>query len=111
VVSESQFHIFNFAFFIISMSYHILHQFDEQWLNDLQEETIESERKGLLKSFEEKHPQVHRARLAARESKRWAIVAASVLLAGIALIFSLEANRRADSLQRRLDALETAVKK
>jgi hypothetical protein len=92
------------------MSYHILHQFDEQWLADLKQEAGGRERGGLLGSLGEDHPRVRRARLAARESKRWAIVVASILLATFALLFSIDASRRADALQQRLDTLETAVK-
>jgi hypothetical protein len=54
---------------------------------------------------------VRRTKLAARESKRWAVVALALLLATFALLFSIDATRRAESLQQRLDALETTVKK
>jgi hypothetical protein len=92
------------------MSYHILHQFDEQWLADLKQETADNKPKGLLGSFSDEHPNVRRTKLAARESKRWAVVALALLLATFALLFSIDATRRAESLQQRLDALETTVK-
>jgi hypothetical protein len=94
------------------MSYHILHQFDEQWLADLKQETADnkSKGKGLLSSLATEHPTVRRTRLAARESKRWAVVALALLLATFALLFSIDATRRAESLQQRLDVLETTVK-
>lgn len=93
------------------MSYHILHQFDEQWLAELKQDTDQNRKKGFRDSFDDGHPPVRRARLAARESKRWAIVAASMLLATFALIFSIDANRRAETLQQRLDTLEQTAKK
>jgi hypothetical protein len=93
------------------MSYHILHQFDEQWLADLTPDAHVVKRKGFLDSTDDEPLREHRARLAARESKRWAIVAAAILLASFALLYSIDASRRAEALQQRLDALETTMKK
>lgn len=93
------------------MSYHILQQFDEQWLAELREETPSDKRRSLMDSFEDNSPHAMRARLASRDSKRWAIVVASILLATFALFFSIDATRRAESLQQRLDALEKTVGK
>lgn len=93
------------------MSYHILQQFDEQWLADLEQETPGDARRGLLDSFGDESPRALRARLASRESRRWAIVVAAILLATFALFFSIDASRRAESLQQRLDALEKTAKK
>lgn len=91
------------------MSYHILHQFDEQWLADLQQESADTKRKdtGFLDSLDTDLQHVRRAKLATRESNRWALIAAAILLATFSLLFSIDANRRAESLQQRLDALET----
>jgi hypothetical protein len=93
------------------MSYHILHQFDEQWLADLKQDSTGDKRAGLRDSFDSDSPSTHRARISAHESKRWAVVAAGILLATFALLFSIDASRRAEALQQRLDALETTVRK
>ena len=93
------------------MSYHILHQFDEQWLAELKHDTDESGRKSLLDSFDGERQQARQVRLAARESRRWAIVAASILLSAFALLYSIDADRRAEALQQRLDALEQTASK
>jgi hypothetical protein len=93
------------------MSYHILQQFDEQWLADLRQETPGDEWRLLLDSSEDDSTHAQRARLASRESRRWAIVAAAIMLATFALFFSIDATRRAESLQQRLDALEKTAKK
>lgn len=95
------------------MSYHILHQFDEQWLADLQQESADNKRKGrsLLDSFGEDRRHMRRAKRATRESNRWALIAAAIMLATFSLLFSIDANRRAESLQQRLDALETTAAK
>ena len=87
------------------MRYHILHQFDEQWLAELNQDADKNKGKGFLPdSFDS-------GRSPARESKQWAVVAASILLATFALIFSLDASRRAESLQQRLDASERSAKR
>jgi hypothetical protein len=93
------------------MSYHILHQFDEQWLADLKEETPGDSRRRLPDSIDDDSPHALRARLASRESRRWAIVVAAIMLATFALFFSIDASRRAESLQQRLDALEKTANK
>ena len=94
------------------MSYHILHQFDEQWLAELNQDADKNRGKGLLPdSFGEGHSPARRAGVVARESKQWAVVAASILLATFALIFSLDASSRAESLQQRLDASERSAKR
>lgn len=93
------------------MSYHILQQFDEQWLAELKQETPGGERRGLLDSFDKESPRALRARLASRESRRWTIVVAAIMLSTFALLFSIDASRRAESLQQRLDALEKTAKK
>jgi hypothetical protein len=92
------------------MSYHILHQFDEQWLAELRQDTGGG-RGSFLAGSDDESPCPTRPRLSARERKRWAVVAASVLLAAFALLFSIDASRRAEILQQRLDTLETAVRK
>jgi hypothetical protein len=93
------------------MSYHILHQFDEQWLADLKQETDGKRRENLLDSLDDKPQQVRHTRLSTRDFKRRAVVAVGVLMAAFALLFSVEASRRAESLQQRVDALEQTVKK
>jgi len=93
------------------MSYHILHQFDEQWLAELKYDIPEkNKRKGLLDSFNDAHQQVRHASLGTRESKRLAIAAAGILLATFALLFSIDASHRAEAVQR-VDALEQTAKK
>ena len=92
------------------MSYHILHQFDEQWLAELKQEAA-NKRQGFLNSFDDDQHGVRRAKLTAHETRRWAIVAASLMLAIFALLFSLDASRRAEALQQRLDAMETTARK
>jgi hypothetical protein len=93
------------------MSYHILHQFDEQWLAELNQDADKNKGKGVVPdSFGDGRSPARRAGAVARESKQWAVVA-SILLATFALIFSLDASHRAESLQQRLDASERAAKR
>ena len=93
------------------MSYHILHQFDEQWLADLKEGAGKDEGKSFLVSGESDRETKRRARLATRESHHWAIITAAILMATFALLFALDASHRAETLQQRLDAIETTMKR
>jgi hypothetical protein len=92
------------------MSYHILHQFDEQWLADLKHEAGENKGKIFLTSQDDRSEAKRRARLVSRESHHWAIIAAAILMATFALLFALDASHRAETLQQRLDAIESKVK-
>jgi hypothetical protein len=93
------------------MSYHILHQFDEQWLADLKQESKGNSERSLLNSSDAEQQAGRRSKIAARESHRWAVVAASILMATFALLFALDANHRAETLQQRLDNIEASIKK
>jgi hypothetical protein len=93
------------------MSYHILHQFDEQWLVDLKQGDEESVGRKLLNSSDGESLAGRRAKIAARESHRWGVVVAAILMATFALLFALDASRRAETLQQRLDAIEASIKK
>jgi hypothetical protein len=93
------------------MSYHILHQFDEQWLADLKQDDKENSGRILLDSSGGEQQAGRRAKIVARESHRWAVVAASILMATFALLFALDANHRAETLQQRLDAVEASMKR
>jgi hypothetical protein len=91
------------------LSYHILHQFDEQWLADLKQDG--SGRKGshFSNSSNGEYRQVRSGRFIDRESNRWIVVAAAILMATFALLFAIDASHRAEVLQQRLDAVERTV--
>ena len=93
------------------MSYHILHQFDEQWLIDLKQSDEERDERKLLNSAQGEALAGRRGKSVARESRRRAIVVAAILMATFALLFALDASRRAEAIQQRLDALESSIKK
>ena len=93
------------------MSYHILHQFDEQWLADLKQDSDEDQGKSFLTSFEEERETKRRGRLNSREHYHWTIIAAAILMATFALLFALDASRRAEALQQRLDTIEATMKR
>jgi len=92
------------------MSYHILHQFDEQWLADLKRDDEKVKGKSFLSSFDLERETRRRARLASRESHHWAVIAAAILMATFALLFALDASHRAETLQQRLDSIEAKMK-
>ncbi|HKR00413.1 MAG TPA: hypothetical protein VJT09_07055 [Pyrinomonadaceae bacterium] len=93
------------------MSYHILHQFDEQWLVDLKQDAGGSKHIDFTdaSSPDERRP-ARRSRLVAREGQRWAVISLSILIATFALLFAVDATNRAEALQQRLDVLEKKVK-
>lgn len=93
------------------MSYHILHQFDEQWLADLKPNDEGNDGGYFLNPTGAEQLMGRRAKTVTRESQRLAIVVASILMATFALLFALDANRRADTLQHRLDAVEASIKR
>ncbi len=92
------------------MSYHILHQFDEQWLAELKQDTKASKRRDSADSFTDESQPSRRARRITREGQRWAVFALAILVATFSLLFAIDANRRTEALQQRLDALETTTK-
>ena len=91
------------------MSYHILHQFDEQWLADLRQG--DGKGKSFLSSFDDGRERKRRGRFLSRESHYWGVIAAAILMATFALLFALDASHRAEVLQERLDAVEKVMKK
>ena len=91
------------------MSYHILHQFDEQWFADNAHEDDSPSRR-LFGAIEETHAQ-QRAGRDSSQARCWLIVIASLLVAASALYFALDARRQANDLQQRLSTLETKLKK
>jgi hypothetical protein len=93
------------------MSYHILHQFDEQWLAELKQDAKVSKRSDFVDSFIDERQSARSARRVTRESQRWAVFALAILVATFALLFAIDASRRTEALQQRLDALETTTKK
>jgi hypothetical protein len=87
------------------MSYHILHQFDEQWFAD-NGQHHDKERRQFLADRD----------LAKADSSKlvqcrpWTIVIASLVIAAMALYFALDARRNASELERRLAEIENTVK-
>ena len=91
------------------MSYHILHQFDEQWIADLTREDG-SQQLDVRSATADAERQMGRSKsLSARDVNRW-VVAIAMLIAAFAMLFALDANQRADNLQQRLDTIEAKIK-
>jgi hypothetical protein len=90
------------------MSYHILHQFDEQWIAELTRDDEKSKELSSRVIADAELKTGRSANLSAREINRW-IVAIAILIAAFAMLFALDANQRADTLQQRLDTMEKQV--
>lgn len=91
------------------MSYHILHQFDEQWFasngqdNDAARSREAFGVRGDGRQQSSPHPTSQRCPSL--------IIIAALLIAACALYFALDARRHAADLQQRLSEFETTMKK
>jgi hypothetical protein len=90
------------------MSYHILHQFDEQWFADKGRE-VETHPSNFFRKLEEREQE--RQGSQSQPVRHWLIVMASLLVAACALYFALDARRQANDLRQRLSELEITLKK
>lgn len=88
------------------MSYHILHQFDEQWFAENGQHK-DSRSGRLFGAVDSGQPAQHKA----CQRRQWLVVAAALLVAACALYFALDARRHAESMQQRLSEMETKLKK
>ncbi|MBV9957336.1 MAG: hypothetical protein JO360_02910 [Acidobacteria bacterium] len=91
------------------MSYHILHQFDEQWFadNGSSQSPAPSRLFGSLSDGSDRREAERRS----ASTRCWLFILASLLVASCALYYALDARRHADDLQRRLSEMETRLKK
>jgi hypothetical protein len=91
------------------MSYHILHQFDEQWFADNGPSNSPSPQRlfGALNDGADRRD----AEPKYASTRCWLFVLASLLVASCALYYALDARRHADDLQKRLSEMETRLKK
>jgi hypothetical protein len=90
------------------MSYHILHQFDEQWVADNSQEPASS-RGRFFRSRNRLDNERENSRAGALD-RPWLIVAASLIIAAFALYFAMDARRQTLELQQRLINVETRMK-
>lgn len=94
------------------MSYHILHQFDEQWFADGRQDAS-SRPDDFSDAFfraggDQRHDrQESRIKFGQRP---WLIVTVSLIIAACALYFAMDTRRQTIDLQQRLTDLETRLK-
>jgi hypothetical protein len=89
------------------MSYHILHQFDEPWLAETAKAPGAHAKPLLNASLRDRGDGRPRFGLIVLGRRMfWFATTAAVLVAAAALLFALDARRRADNLQQRLTVLE-----
>jgi hypothetical protein len=93
------------------MSYHILHQFDEQWFADNGADNDAQPRR-LFGSLDGQRRQEQRqAGFKPAPQRQWLVVITALMIAASALYFALDARRHANELQQRLSEIETTMKK
>lgn len=89
------------------MSYHILHQFDEPWVAETRGTSAEHTGHLLKPLFFRNQERNARSDALSRGRCLWLVIPVlSLLVAAAALLFALDARRRADDLQQRLTVLE-----
>lgn len=92
------------------MSYHILHQFDEQWFADSGQEDDQSQPDSFFRS-DNNHGNERQNSLTKSLQRPWLIVGASLIIAAFALYFAMDARRQTIDLQQRLTDVESKLNK
>jgi hypothetical protein len=91
------------------MSYHILHQFDEQWFGD-SEQNEKNGTRGFFGSKSDDQRDVSSSH-AKSSGRPWTITILSLVIAACALYFAMDARQQAERLQQRISEMETRLKK
>lgn len=92
------------------MSYHILHQFDEQWFAENGQDSEQSRPDGFFRRLN-KLNRGRQSSLTTSLPRPWLIVGASLMIAALALYYAMDARRQAIDLQQRLTNVESKLKK
>lgn len=91
------------------MTYHILHQFDEQWFGENSQTRGSQSNDSLYASGEEPYGST---RLGNKAGQRPLVITVlSIIVALWALYFAIDARKQTTDLQQRISELETRVKK
>jgi hypothetical protein len=94
------------------MSYHILHQFDEQLLADISRGTSEADGAVTAEDLKALRKQEDQSScFSISRNGMWLVLAASLLITASALLLALDARHRAEDLQQRLTALEKSSRR
>jgi hypothetical protein len=93
------------------MSNHILHQFDEAWLAEITQVDEARQEEQICNSLNERYQRRLGDRFLSSLSVRELVVlTAAFLVAVAAFYYSVQANRRADELQRRITIVESELR-
>jgi hypothetical protein len=91
------------------MSYHILHQFDEQWFADsTHHDRLPSN--GFFQGRADRRDGRQKSNSKSYQ-RPWVIVTASLIIAACALYFAMDARRQTVALQQRLSDVESRLAK
>jgi cell division protein FtsL len=92
------------------MSYHILHQFDEAWLDEITQPDLSVQASQLREALNMRRKRRMQDRLVDRLRLRELIViAATIVVALASLLYSVHTGRKAAELQQRLQAIESRI--
>ena len=94
------------------MSQHILQQFDEQLLSDIERGDVALHNRDLLLKPAAMQSEASSSQwLSLRPPRQLLVLVVALVIAALALMLAQDAQHRADDLQRRLTALERASRK
>jgi uncharacterized membrane protein YdfJ with MMPL/SSD domain len=91
------------------MSYHILHQFDEQWFGDKAQARVAASSRHLRSSSREPNDWPRARKLAVQ--RPWVITILSLIIAAGALYLATDARRQNEEQQQRISQLEARLKR
>jgi hypothetical protein len=92
------------------MSYHILHQFDEAWLDEITQTDLSTQASQLCEALNMRRKRRMQDRLVDRLRLRELIViAAAIVVALASLFYSVHTSRKATELQQRLQFIESRI--
>jgi len=92
------------------MSYHILHQFDETWLDEITQPDLNVQESQLCEALNMRRKRRMQNRLVDRLRLRELIViAATIVVALSSLLYSVHTSRKVAELQQRLQFIESRI--
>lgn len=93
------------------MSNHILHQFDEAWLAEITQVDEARQAEQVCNSLNDRsRRRIGDSFLSSLSVRELVVLTAAFLVAVAAFYYSVQANRRADELQRRITIVESELR-
>jgi cell division protein FtsL len=92
------------------MSYHILHQFDETWLDEITRPDLSVQEAQLSEALNMRRKRRMQNRLVDRlRFRELIVIAATIVVALASLLYSVHTSRKMAELQQRLQLIESRI--